>query len=71
MVKKEALWVLSNITTTQDTDIINKVEELGAIKHLSELVGRGAFDIRKGVSTCMYLKGYHTHLNLFRLLTVY
>ena len=50
VVKKEALWVLSNITSTQDTEIISKVVELGAIKHLSELVSQGAFDIRKGVS---------------------
>lgn len=35
---------------SQDVDIIEKLESLDIIKHLSELVIQGAFDIRKGVS---------------------
>ncbi|KAG1111828.1 hypothetical protein G6F42_014914 [Rhizopus arrhizus] len=53
VVKKEALWVLSNITSSQDPEIIQKLEELDVIKHLSELVVRGAFDIRKGAAYCI------------------
>jgi hypothetical protein len=53
VVKKEALWVLSNITSTQDVEIIQKLEELGIINHLTELVIQGAFDIRKGAAYCI------------------
>ncbi|CEP10345.1 hypothetical protein [Parasitella parasitica] len=53
VVKKEALWVLSNITSSQDPDIIKKLEDLDVIQHLSELVVRGAFDIRKGAAYCI------------------
>lgn len=38
---------------SQDPEIIQKLEELNVIKHLSELVGRGAFDIRKGAAYCI------------------
>ncbi|KAI9358200.1 armadillo-type protein [Pilaira anomala] len=53
VVKKEALWVLSNITSSQDPEIIKQIEELDVLKNLSELVGRGAFDIRKGAAYCI------------------
>ncbi|CAO3639496.1 unnamed protein product [Mucor hiemalis] len=53
VVKKEALWVLSNITSSQNPEIIRKIEELDTIKYLSELVARGAFDIRKGAAYCI------------------
>ncbi|KAI8987684.1 armadillo-type protein [Mycotypha africana] len=52
-LKKEALWVLSNVTSTSNNRIIEKLQELDAIKSLSELVLRGAFDIRKGAAYCI------------------
>ncbi|KAG1212886.1 hypothetical protein G6F68_002221 [Rhizopus microsporus] len=53
IIKKEALWVLSNITSTDNRYIIEQVEELHAIDSLSELLTRGAFDIRKGAAYCI------------------
>ncbi|GAA5802259.1 hypothetical protein HPULCUR_007722 [Helicostylum pulchrum] len=65
VVKKEALWVLSNITSSQDPEIIRQIEELNVLKNLSELVGRGAFDIRKGAAYCIMNIASHgpEHLN--------
>ncbi|KAI8340352.1 armadillo-type protein [Choanephora cucurbitarum] len=53
VVRKEALWVLSNITSSQRTEIIQTLEELETIQSLSDLVSRGAFDIRKGAAYCL------------------
>ncbi|KAI9487543.1 MAG: armadillo-type protein [Benjaminiella poitrasii] len=53
VIKKEALWVLSNVTSSRCTEIIEALEGLNVIKHLSELVARGAFDIRKGAAYCL------------------
>lgn len=41
---------------SQDPEIIKQIEELDVLKNLSELVGRGAFDIRKGVSCFFFHK---------------
>ncbi|KAK4516640.1 Two-component response regulator SSK1p [Mucor velutinosus] len=67
VVKKEALWVLSNITSSQDPEIIQKLEELDVIKHLSELVVRGAFDIRKGAAYCIMNIANHGSEHLDKL----
>lgn len=49
-----AAWLThASLTLSQDPEIIQKLEELDVIKHLSELVVRGAFDIRKGAAYCI------------------
>ncbi|KAG0185039.1 hypothetical protein DFQ28_010070 [Apophysomyces sp. BC1034] len=53
VVKKEALWVLSNITASQHPDIIQAVEDENAIPHLTDLVSHSAYDIRKGAAFCL------------------
>ncbi|CAO3662792.1 unnamed protein product [Rhizopus stolonifer] len=53
VIKKEALWVLSNITTTDNLKVIEQLEELNTSKSLSELMTGGAFDIRKGAAYCI------------------
>ncbi|KAI8076548.1 armadillo-type protein [Gilbertella persicaria] len=67
VVKKEALWVLSNITSSQDPEIIQQLEELHVINHLSELVSRGAFDIRKGAAYCIMNMANHGPEHLDKL----
>ncbi|RCH91617.1 hypothetical protein CU098_008839 [Rhizopus stolonifer] len=67
VVKKEALWVLSNITSSQDPEIIQQLEELHVINHLSELVSRGAFDIRKGAAYCIMNMANHGSEHLDKL----
>jgi hypothetical protein len=43
-------FLLRVLSYSQDLEIIAEIEELEGIKYMSELVARGAFDIRKGVS---------------------
>ncbi|CAO3581389.1 unnamed protein product [Absidia cylindrospora] len=50
VIKKEALWVMSNITAAKRTYIIEQVNTPETIEQLSELVQVGHFDTRKGVS---------------------
>ncbi|KAI7856912.1 armadillo-type protein [Circinella umbellata] len=60
VVKKEALWVLSNITSSQRPDIVKKVVDANAIAYLTDiLVQHGALDIRKGAATCLLNIAYH------------
>ncbi|KAI8646397.1 armadillo-type protein [Parasitella parasitica] len=57
LAEKEAFLptvvTLIKSSQSQDPDIIQKLEELGVIQHLSELVVRGAFDIRTGAAYCI------------------
>ncbi|KAI8879422.1 ARM repeat-containing protein [Backusella circina FSU 941] len=66
-VKKEALWVLSKITSTQDPDIIRALEKLSIIDSLTNLVGRGAFDIRKGAAYGIMNIAHHGQEHLDKL----
>ncbi|KAI8366519.1 armadillo-type protein [Blakeslea trispora] len=67
VVRKEALWVLSNITSSQNANIIQALEELNLIQILSDLVGRGAFDIRKGAAYCLMNIASHGSEHLDKL----
>jgi importin subunit alpha-1 len=46
-VKKEALWVLSNITASRRPQVLEKVIQAGAIPVLTEIASHTNFDIRK------------------------
>lgn len=46
---KEKVILNSFFLYSQDPEIIKQIEDLHVIENLTELVGRGAFDIRKGV----------------------
>ncbi|SAM01312.1 hypothetical protein [Absidia glauca] len=59
VVKKEALWVMSNITATKRTSIIEQMDAADTIEHLTDLVQTGHFDIRKGAATCLLNIAYH------------
>ncbi|CAO3654270.1 unnamed protein product [Cunninghamella echinulata] len=59
VVKKEALWVLSNITSGKRSYIIEQVDTEETIQGLTELIQVGHFDIRKGAATCLLNIAYH------------
>ncbi|CAO3661973.1 unnamed protein product [Umbelopsis ramanniana] len=46
-VKKESLWVLSNITASRRPEVLEKVIQAGAIPILTEIASHTNFDIRK------------------------
>ncbi|KAM3588498.1 hypothetical protein VKS41_000942 [Umbelopsis sp. WA50703] len=46
-VKKESLWVLSNITASRRPQVLEKVIQAGAIPVLTEIASHTNFDIRK------------------------
>ncbi|CAO3648836.1 unnamed protein product [Cunninghamella blakesleeana] len=59
VVKKEALWVMSNITSGKRSCIIEQVDTEENILGLTELIHSGHFDIRKGAATCLLNIAYH------------
>ncbi|KAI8373036.1 armadillo-type protein [Radiomyces spectabilis] len=66
-VKKEALWVLSNITASERYQVIEQVENAGAAPLLINLVTHGGFDIRKGAAYCLMNMALHGEKFLFSM----
>ncbi|KAL1933770.1 hypothetical protein VTP01DRAFT_7860 [Rhizomucor pusillus] len=53
-IRKESLWVLSNITTTERPENIRKVVDGNALTYIVDIiVQHTAFDIRQGAATCL------------------
>ncbi|KAI8329420.1 armadillo-type protein [Chlamydoabsidia padenii] len=59
VVKKEALWVLSNITAAKRVHVIEQVDTPETIQQLTDLVLTGHFDIRQGAATCLMNMAHH------------
>ncbi|KAI8342377.1 armadillo-type protein [Chlamydoabsidia padenii] len=59
VIKKEALWVMSNITVTTRITVIEQLDTSETIQQLTNLVQAGHFDIRKGAATCLLNIAYH------------
>ncbi|CAJ0645775.1 1344_t:CDS:10 [Entrophospora sp. SA101] len=52
-IKKESLWVLSNITAVNQPEIMVKIVNSGFIPILSNIAKNGNFDIRKEAAYCL------------------
>ncbi|SAM08859.1 hypothetical protein [Absidia glauca] len=59
VVKKEALWVLSNITAAKRVYVIEQVDTPETIELLTSLVVEGHFDIRQGAAICLLNIAHH------------
>ncbi|KAI8081290.1 armadillo-type protein [Halteromyces radiatus] len=59
VIKKETLWVMSNITTANRAYIIEQVDTPETIAQLSDMVQTGHFEIRKGAAICLLNIAHH------------
>ncbi|KAL0089314.1 armadillo-type protein [Phycomyces blakesleeanus] len=54
VITKEALWVLSNVTTIKMDDIVQIIRDTGEVKHMAELIMHGKFEVREEASKCLF-----------------